>query len=405
MATTDVAPDVDPFADYPSFAGIRNDLAPERFGLEDLADGVNIDLDDRGRPSLRTGSTQVYAAASGAHSLWASASGDPILFVEGAQLRRLAPDLATAATIAGVTPGARLACDEHAGRVYAGNGFEALVIEGGLARRWGIAPPAGLIAAPTAGTLPPGRYLYTATYFALDGRESGARPAEVIDLPDGGGFTVAIPDSDDPQVVAKVLYCSSANGDALYEVGIGVGAGLTFSDSALRLQRPLATLHYGPAPAGTEIAIYRGIAYVAVGSVVWHSAPFGLELFRGDAAFPMPDAVTLVAATEDGIYVGTERETCWFGGDTPETMTVVRRHGAGAVRGTCTKVPASHIKGMTGEASVPVWLSTDGIVAGLPGGTLVNLSEQWRFEAPAAGASVFFRSPGGSRLLTSFNGA
>lgn len=406
MATTDPrAPEIDPFADYPAFTGIRNDIDPERFGLADLADAVNVDLDDRGRPKRRPGSTRVVTIAGGAHSLYAPETGDPILFTEGSTLKRLAPDLATSSALATVTAGARRAYAEHAGRVYSVNGFEPLVIENGAARRWGIAPPAGVTAQVTGGQLPAGRYLYTATYLAADGRESGALPAEAIDIA-GGGITVTIPDSDDPQVAAKCLYVSTANGEALYEAGVTAGASVTFSDTTARLQRPITTLRCAPPPASaTEIAIYRGTAFVAAGPVVFPSEPFSLEHFRAERCWPLPDRVTLLAPTDDGIYVGTERETLWFGGATVEDMAVVRRHGVGAVRGSLAMVPAGDLKVAQGEAPVPVWLSAAGLVAGLPGGTLVNLSRQWSFEAPPAGASVFFQGANGSRLITTFNGA
>ena len=406
MATTDPRAEAfDPFAEYPAYTGIRNDVDPERFGLADLVDAVNVDLDDRGRPKRRAGSARVHSIVGGAHSLYAPETGDPILFTEGATLKRLAPDLATSSALATVTTGARRAYAEHAGRVYSVNGFEPLVIENGAARRWGIAPPAGVTAQAAGGQLPAGRYLYTATYLAADGRESGALPAEAIDIA-GGGITVAIPDSDDPQVAAKCLYVSTANGEALYEAGITSAASLTFSDTTARLQRPITTLLCMPPPAdATEVAIYRGTAFVAAGPIVLASEPFALEHFRGDRLWPLPDAVTLLAPAEDGLYISTERETLWFGGATVDDMSVVRRHGVGAVRGSLAMVPAGDLKVAQGEAPVPVWLSAAGLVAGLPGGTLVNLSHQWRFDAPAAGASVFFQGANGSRLITTFHGA
>ena len=46
---------------FPAFAGIRNDIATERFAPADLADGINIDLDDLGRPTMRDGSRSIGA--------------------------------------------------------------------------------------------------------------------------------------------------------------------------------------------------------------------------------------------------------------------------------------------------------------------------------------------------------
>lgn len=390
---------------YPAFAGIRNDLPAERFSRADLVDAVNVDLDDLGRPFTRDGSVRAYEAGLGVHSLWAD--DDVCLFVEGDELRMLDDGLSSAVILAdGLEPGARMRYASHNGVVYACNGFQSLAIEAGEARLWGVMPPMGLSAEPTGGSLPAGRYLFTATYLCAGGRESGALPAEVIDIA-GGGIRVSIPDSDDPQVIGKVLYCSSANGDALYDAGMipqGVQT-IEFSDSSLRLQRPISTLHYGPAPVGTEVAVYRGRTYVAVGNVVYYSAPFGLELFRGDEYFQFDGAVTMIAPAEDGLFVATETQTLWFSGAAPEDMSVVQRHARGAVRGTLTHFDIGKLRDMTGEFLTPAWLSTEGICAGLPGGQLLNLTERWRFTPPAAGASLFRRRDSGHHLITTFNGA
>ncbi len=398
MGTTDRVP-------APRFTRIRNDIAAERLGEGELVDAVNIDLDDAGAPSLRDGRSRLLTA-SAPHSLWSNAAGDTVLFVEGASLKRLDPGFASASTLAtGLTERARMSYAEHNGLVYLSNGFESLVYEAGEARRWGIAPPAGLTASLTGGSLPAGRYLFTATYVDGRGRESGAMPAQYVDLPTGGGFIVTVPESSDDQVIAAIVYCSTANGETLYEAAAITGTTARIAGAAISLQRPLTTMFYGPAPVGSEVAVYRGRVYIGAGRFVWYSAPFGLELFRGDEFLGLEDPVTMIAPAEDGIFVGTERQTLWLAGASPEDMTVVQRHSVGVVRGTVTRAEAGRIKGLTGEFTVPVWLSTEGLCAGLPGGQLLNLTEQWRFSPPAAGASVFRARGDGFQLITTFHGA
>lgn len=398
MGTTERVP-------APRFTRIRNDIAAERLGEGDLVDAVNVDLDDAGAPRMRSGRTKLIEATA-PHSLWASAAGDTVLFVEGTSLKRLDAGFASASTLAsGLTARARMSYAEHNGLVYLSNGFEALVYEAGEARRWGIAPPAGLTAGPAGGDLPAGRYLFTATYLDGKGRESGAMPAQYVDLPTGGGFVVTVPESVDDQVIGAIVYCSTANGETLYEAATVSGATAHVGGRTIDLQRPLTTMFYGPPPAGSDVAIFRGRAYVAAGRYVWYSAPFGLELFRGDEFFGFEDAVTMIAPAEDGIFVGTEQQTLWLAGTAPENMTVVQRHNVGVVRGTLTRVEAGRIKGLSGEFTVPVWLSHEGQCAGLPGGQLFNLTEQWRFSPPAAGASVFRARDDGFQLITTFHGA
>lgn len=372
-------PDEDPMLGYPFFTGIRNDIAPEEFGLGDLADAVNVDIDDEGKPKTREGSILSFAA-TGVHSLWSGAG--IALFVQDGVLYEFLG--ASARRLMEVGPG-RMAYASHAGRVYCTNGNASIVVENGQARRWGIVPPGEIRLAATGGNLPRGKYLVTATYITADGRESGAPRAAEIDAE--GGIIVEVEPSTDPHVVACIVYATTANGETLYEIGASGTGSLRYTDAVAG--RPLDSQFFGPPPAGTDVAIYRGVAFVAHGQFVSFSAPFDLERFRPDQYIAFDSAVTMVAATRDGLFVGTERETLWLAGNSPTEVTIEQRHASGAVAGTLAQAPAGDIRGLEGEFLVPTWLSTDGMCAGLPGGVLLNLTPKWSFKPPASGASMY----------------
>lgn len=419
MADSEVKP-------LPRFSRIRNNISAERLGDGELVDAVNVDLDDAGAPSLRDGYEPLEFSGLPVHSLWAD--GDDCLFRIDAQgftlLSRMTLDSEGAPAITfvcnGLTPGAPMSYAAHNGSVYMSDGAKSLVVND-VVRTWGLPVPEIQVEA-TGGQLPPGRYLVSATYVDEQGRESGAMPGVEVDLPGGGGILVTIPDAPPDGFFAedgeqapttiqrdafKVVYCTTANGEVLYEAG-GTTHGTTtalVSSDTLNFQRPLSTMFYGPPPPGDIVAIWRGHAFIAVGPLVFYSAPFGLEWFRGDQYWQFESAVTMIAPAEDGIYIGTETQTLWMAGMTPEAMTVVQRHDQGAVRGSLTQIPIMALQGREGEYLTPAWLSNEGICAGLPGGTLVNLTEQWRFTAPPRAATLFRRRQNGFQLITTLSGA
>lgn len=405
MATSKVIP-------VSRFSRIRNDIASERLPADELVDAINVDLDDAGALRRRDGVTPIANLAvdgedpGNLHSIFAI-QPDTLLLRYSDRLGsvvRGTSDFGDVLELAsGLSIGTPMSYVSHNGLVYMSDGVYALVTDGREARKWGIDPP--LVAAQaTGGELPAGTYLVTATYQDSAGRESGALLGVPVDLPSGGGIVVSVPVGGYRNVL---VYCTTANGETMYEAAGGWddGSDIVISGSTLDFQRPLSTLFYGPAPAGDVIAIWRGHAFIAAGNLVYYSAPFGLEWFRGDQFWAFDSAVTMIAPAEDGLYIGTQTQTLWMAGLSPSDMTVVQRHDQGAVKGSQTFLPIMAIKDQQGEHLAPAWLSTEGLCAGLPGGILLNLTEQWKFTAPERAASLFRRrTDGGFQLLSSFIG-
>src|SRR5437868_11295382 len=121
---------------YETFAGLRGDVTPERFGSGDLAVGDNVDLDKSGRLARRAGYTLTLAGA--VHSLWADPMQEFCLFVSGGQLQRLAADF-TAHPIKSLVDGqSRLSAERVSDRVYYSNGTDTGIMEraSGAVRSW-----------------------------------------------------------------------------------------------------------------------------------------------------------------------------------------------------------------------------------------------------------------------------
>jgi hypothetical protein len=389
------------------FLGIRNNVPAEALQPGEMPFALNIDLDNSQQPSRRTGFASVLAQ-SASHSGWASADESLFLFVQGTALRSLAPAMDAATTLRDdLTAGLPMAYCEHAGRVYYSNGEQTGVVQDGASRSWGLPVPPIAMVGEAAGQLDRGRYLVACTFVSADGQEGGAPLSEWIDVTMGAVY-VELPTTTDPRVATVVVYCTTANGAQLYEAGrypVGTASAVIGAGS-IELQRPLQTQFMEPAPAGQHVAFYRGRLYVARGVLLYGSEPHSLELFRPMGFVAFSDAITLVAPADDGIFVATGERTAWLAGAGLGDFTMRVLADFGAVPGTLAYVPLGRIGEATAEIDVPMWLSTQGIVVGTPGGVLNNRTKQWIFTPPARGAGLFRRDSGGlHQYVVTFTGA
>ena len=117
--------------------GINNKVDPTRIkyspetGIQDLAAGVNVDIDSTGRVSRRKGYTLKLALAS--HSLFSC--DRYCLFVSGDALRVLEPDY-TSSPIRTVTVGARMSYVKVVDDIYYCNGYEKGIVRDKISYGW-----------------------------------------------------------------------------------------------------------------------------------------------------------------------------------------------------------------------------------------------------------------------------
>lgn len=380
---------------YGEFNGVRNDVAPERFGPGDLVTADNCDLDATGKLQRRQGYASVLAGDC--HSLFSA--GDVCLFVQGASLRRLMPDYASVSLRDDLTPPARMAYCAVNGRIYYANGYAAGVIDDGQSRSWGLTPPPYQpLATAISGELSSGAYQFALTYLRRDGQESGAGLAESIDVGAGGGIAFSdIAVAADPDVAYKCLYLSTANGEQLYRALTldNAATSASYTGDGVDLQSPLDTQFLQAPPPGHLIACYRGRLYVGVDQWLFPSEPYGYELFDLRGYLPFDSRLSLVAPVDDGLYVATQTQTWFLAGRGPDEFEAILKAPYGAVLGSLAYAPASLVKQAQnqGEAQVAFWLTPQGVCLGLNGGQLINLTQQYAIDPGGEGAGLFRRKP------------
>lgn len=400
---------------YETFSGLRSDVTSERFGPGDLAVGDNIDLDRSGRISRRAGYSLALAGAT--HSLWADELQQACLFVSGGQLNRLSASMTVTALRPLFDGDSRMSYERVSERIYFANGLDTGVLDlaGGGVRSWGL--PVASLPVPTAtvGYMPAGLYQYALTYLRSDGQEGGAPLAGTVQVPLGGGLDFALPVSADPDVVSKALYLSTAGGEVLYLAGLYANgtARASYTNDTTELNYPLPTQFLSPPPAGQLVRFYRGRMFVAVGDTLFYSTGFGYELFDLREYIPLDGRITMLAPVTDkeiadnarssGFFIGTDRSCGVLVGSDPKDFQYVPKTDYGAIAGALDYVDGALFgDDKQGARPLPVWLTTQGLCAGMPDMAIANLSRS-KFAFPATGQGAALFMPGPNRYIASAN--
>jgi hypothetical protein len=378
-----------------SYAGINNVAPANELSLEDFASASNIDLDLNGKPGRRAG----YASDSATvhKNLWKAkpctlatrgAAGDLVNVDSGAVLH------------AGLGHTPRVwYCDLPDGRTIYSNGVTQGVVNAAASAvaSWGIPLPnlAGVAAANTAGNLHAGDYQWALTHQRLaDGIEGGpSYKSGVVAVTTGGISFTGIPV---PAGYRTNVYLTSHNGSERYLAGFTTNGSFSFTGKNKDLVLPCRTDWMNPAPAGKLLGFWRGRALVAVGTALFASRPHSWELYDLVRDFKNFSAnITLVQPVDGGIWVGTEKELAFLGGNTWDQLARVVKVTAGAVLGSGCKVPGEWIrvgKGR-GQGDAMVCIADGWLVAGFADGSLVPLSQD-RYRVSASEVSAAFRLVG-----------
>lgn len=354
-----------------SFAGVRNDVSPERFSAKDLQVGSNIELDETGKPYRRLGTTVLNNTP--AHSLWAE--GDLAFTVRNGTIHRIMPDL-TFVDYGVAVVGERVRYERVNNDVFWSDGVSSGVLSREGNRPWGIIVPKAPVTEETIGSLPAGRYLVAMTFERSTGLESGASGLTLVNTSGSNGIRVHNEASSDPLVTKTHIYVSTPNGELPYRA-----ATLTSADSyaditdVVPASVPVRNMRCGPPPVGNVIGYYRGHVFVAENNYLWYSLPHELELVNRAVNFiGFASAVRTFVPVADGVFIGTDDETSFLQGLTPSEFTRFPIAPYGTVLGTELTIPG-YLFGK-GESKEPVqtWMSKRGLCAGFQGGQFMNLT-------------------------------
>ena len=355
---------------------------------------LNADVALSGDLIKRKGQT-LFITKALSHSLWAGLTC--MLFVANGVLYRVVQGTAVnVGTIAG--PKYPLSYEEIDGKVYYSNPYAQGIFDpvAGTSSTWGVPQPPGAMLLAGNGNLAPGTYHITMTN-VTSGELSGSGPITEITLSATGGIQILNRPS------GAIVWATDADEGIFYRVGV------TSQIVDIPTVEPLPTFLCSPPPYLENLCYAFGRMWGSSGSDVYYSEPFKPSLFKlASNKFSFDSNVTLIAKVPTGLFIGMSDRTVFLAGAEPSQM-VQSDAGAGSVRGTldyCNNLPdLGSVLGTPekGFVDVPVWLTTEGIVAGNGSGKLYNLTKnKIKMPIPSQGSSLYRNLDGVFQFLTSF---
>lgn len=363
-----------------NFTGLRNVGLPEKAPDGDLQEATNVVFNDDGTLESRFG-WELVLATTEAGSLFSCPEG--LLFRQNRTLALLdregiiteVGDLGAVDDVSYVTV---------AGKTYASNGERSFVYRAGTIGEWGVAPPLQPGVDASSGDLVPGRFAVCLTYQMNDGSESGA--SHVAGCDSNGGLRISdIVPSTDPRVEGICVYITRSGGEVQEGNGMYRQACLPnmfFEEYFVRAGNydgaTLATFNMVPPPPGSHLCFYKGRIYIASGNVIWHTEPWAYDLVSLDQGhMSVNGRITMLQSTQEGIWVGTEKEFMFLAGNDPLADGGLKVRSrvktpclGGAASSNSTDVA---VRGLS-PGTVVLWLSPDGIYAGDGNGIYTNLT-------------------------------
>jgi hypothetical protein len=133
--------------------------------------------------------------------------------------------------------------------------------------------------------------------------------------------------------------------------------------------------HLTQLPLGNKLMEFKGRLYVVNDKIIYFSEPLNYDLTReAQNWLQYEDNVTCLAKVESGIFVSTKYRTYFLEGTdfTNFKQSIV---GEGAHNGEPIYVHANDLGIDDYDYKLPVWVSVNGFVVGLPNGTIQQVTK------------------------------
>lgn len=155
-------------------------------------------------------------------------------------------------------------------------------------------------------------------------------------------------------------------------------------------------LHQDPMPIGKQMVEYAGCIWMVYGDMVIYTNPYSETTDLRENFIPVGEQVTNLGAVTDGLFITTATRSYFYSGRNPAEMTVDQQAPFGAVPNTMLQVDG-RVLGEGQNTLGLLWTSSRGICAGLPNGTLVNVTQQQVKELSGIEGTALLRERNGQK--------
>ena len=369
-----------------------------------LAEGAarqinNTDVTRDGGLRCRDGLRQV--TSGNCHSLYAPSQHRFALLAKDNQLCRLDADETTTALTTVTGPVVYALLNDEV--FWSDGAITGRVRADGTTGVWGLATPAMPPYSLTSGDFTAGDYLLTMTAVQIaTGLESGAGEPISVTVPANGGIQVTALTASG---FSFAFYLTPPYGER-HELrcALVVDSGTSAVLSASGLGRPIRSLlAIKPLPSQALVS-FKGRLWAASGKVVWFTSELSPHwLFPHEGYYQFESDVTMLGATEDGIYVGLYDRVYYLQGSDPYQMAQRPVANVGALQGGGAELPYDLFVGQGGLPTRSCfWWDSDGVLCvGKPGGIIARPNAD-RYAAGEALTSVgCYRAHNGLRQVVS----
>jgi len=353
----------------------------------------NLDLNNDGWPELRSGSTEVLTGTANKNVF---VGAGLILFQDGGTIYRAIPGtpFTTSSVVTGLDADAVVEFYEFLNTIWYTNGIVCgRILSDGTASHWGCSVPPIPTLGTQVGTLRAGRYMVAATVVDADDVEHAAGKSAVITLTGSQTITATLSSTDTNAVTAR-FYATKPNGTELFFVrAIAVGSLPTTITDVEISEEPLRTQFLSPPIPGTGIFSFKGMIITFVDNYLLPSFGVNHHLFEiTEIAEARPTDILSGAGLATGFWTVCETGAFWTAGaEIPEAWQTWQRDNREYAKGTVV-IPGSFIPRLKLAENIALFVSEDGLMAGLPDGSLIPLTaDKQRISVSGLRASFAYR--------------
>lgn len=270
---------------------------------------------------------------------------------------------------------ARVSICDHWGLIFVTDGTNHWEIDGTTVRVWGLPVPE-VVLSPAVGHLEAGQYLVQCTFVDARGNEGGTSDTALAILTASTGIAVAVSGLT-PEVVGVNVYVSRRDQkQASYLATVALGdLPYTITDADTTVADPPKTLQMtGPVAGAAGIFSFRAFMLAWRDGYVWRSEAAEPHLFHGDNFIQFGIDVRACEGMAGGMWIGTANGLWWVQGEDPAGWIPVRKTFSPVLRGS-TKIQGNKLPKIQTNDMVALFATDSGLVAGMPDGTALHLTD------------------------------
>ena len=157
-------------------------------------------------------------------------------------------------------------------------------------------------------------------------------------------------------------------------------------------------------PIASKLMLYNGRMYFACGEFLMYSEPYDYGYLEPENFIALGAPITTMGYVKTGMYIGTTQESLYLAGADADSLEM-KIVASKALDGAYSYIPGQSLpEKLRVDYPVPVWATSQGIIAGLSDGQIINLTvDRLVFPASSKGVLSYRVCSGTPQLVFAIN--